>query len=166
MYCKAYACSLREQDCVKRQITTGANVFDRYIKYGVTPVYLAKCQGGTCEQGNALRMGAIVPEITVRFDPSRDFRDQLKVQQAEPVRLWLPFSVGHGAELSIQASAHHRSVPQATHDDPRKYTHFEVFVRRDTKIAMQVQYLETTQVQRLLCDLAADFDNIQLSPLR
>jgi len=167
IHCKVYDCILQEQACIQRQIATSARVFDRYIKHGVVPIYLAKCQSGTCEQGNELRMGAKMH--TAPFDPTRDFRDQLVVAaDSAPLefRLWRPFSFGYDAEINVQASANHRSVPQHTYDDPYKYTAWEVFIRRDGKIALQVQYLETALVQRLLVDLSNDLDNINLSPLR
>jgi len=172
MHCKVYACTLREQACIDRQITTSTRVFDRYIKHGVTPVYLAKCQSGTCEQGNTLRMGDPMTRLLRTFDPALDFREQLTADQAVPVRLWIEFAFRTGgaekpdAIVGVQASAAHRSVPQHTYEDPYQYSAWEVFVRRGEQIAMQVQFLETALVQRLLVDLSNDLDNIHLSPLR
>lgn len=167
MHCTAYDCTMPERSCILRQITTEVRVFGRYIKHGVVPTYLAKCQSGTCEQGNALRFGDNVERLTVVFDPEKDFRDQLVHEfRHEDVRLWRRFAFPKEVLVSVQASKAHHCNPQDTYEDKRMYTAFEVVVSKAGVVQMQVQYLETELVQRVLKDLTADFERITLSPLR
>lgn len=102
-----------------------------------------------------------------QFDPTQDFRDQLKeVFRNEQYRFWYSFRITDKVSIAVQASKAHHCLPQQTFDDPMMYSAWEVIVYKEAVPKMQVHYLETPLVQRLLLDVFTDFGRIELSPLR